>query len=261
MTDHARRAKLLAQVLASPDDDTPRLVLADWLTQRGDPRGEFISVQCAIAAGKGDYRGLVERERELMVQHAHTWTEHAKPFAMCTLHRGFIATIKTTASRFAADGAPFFERDPIETLVVQKPTNPALVELAAAPHLARLRRIELTRALTSEADVDATRQLLQAPQLATVRQLALHLKLRGDGHPAARRLFEDIDWPALELLQLQIESLDLVADPSQRSHFGVLTVLATAKLPALRALSIDPLAELAALQEAFPAARIRRLVR
>jgi uncharacterized protein (TIGR02996 family) len=32
---------LLQAVLASPDDDTPRLVYADWLEERGDPRGEF----------------------------------------------------------------------------------------------------------------------------------------------------------------------------------------------------------------------------
>ncbi|MCB9678743.1 MAG: TIGR02996 domain-containing protein [Alphaproteobacteria bacterium] len=37
---------LLAAVLASPDALEPRLVLADWLSERGDPRGEFIGLQC-----------------------------------------------------------------------------------------------------------------------------------------------------------------------------------------------------------------------
>lgn len=36
-------------VVASPDDDTVRLVYADWLDERGDPRGEFIRVQIALA--------------------------------------------------------------------------------------------------------------------------------------------------------------------------------------------------------------------
>ena len=39
-------AELLAQIIASPDNDGPRLVFADWLDQRGDPRGELIHVQC-----------------------------------------------------------------------------------------------------------------------------------------------------------------------------------------------------------------------
>jgi uncharacterized protein (TIGR02996 family) len=37
---------LLAAVLDSPGDDTPRLVYADWLEERGDPRAEFLRVEC-----------------------------------------------------------------------------------------------------------------------------------------------------------------------------------------------------------------------
>jgi uncharacterized protein (TIGR02996 family) len=39
----------LQAILAAPDDDTPRLVYADWLDERGDPRGEFIRLQCELA--------------------------------------------------------------------------------------------------------------------------------------------------------------------------------------------------------------------
>lgn len=41
--------RLLQAVLDDPGDDAPRLVLADWLEERGDPRGEFIRVQVALA--------------------------------------------------------------------------------------------------------------------------------------------------------------------------------------------------------------------
>jgi uncharacterized protein (TIGR02996 family) len=40
---------LFQAVLAEPDDDTPRLIYADWLEERGDPRAEFIRVQCGQA--------------------------------------------------------------------------------------------------------------------------------------------------------------------------------------------------------------------
>ena len=40
----------LKTVLDHPADDAPRLAYADWLDGQGDPRGEFIRVQCALAA-------------------------------------------------------------------------------------------------------------------------------------------------------------------------------------------------------------------
>ena len=39
----------LDQILTDPDDDRPRMVYADWLLGEGDPRGELIAVQCALA--------------------------------------------------------------------------------------------------------------------------------------------------------------------------------------------------------------------
>ena len=40
----------LRAILADPEDDTPRLVYADYLEEHGDPdRAEFIRVQCAMA--------------------------------------------------------------------------------------------------------------------------------------------------------------------------------------------------------------------
>src|SRR5262245_19136870 len=42
------REGLLAAIAADPDDDTPRLVLADYLDERDDPLGEFIRLQMAL---------------------------------------------------------------------------------------------------------------------------------------------------------------------------------------------------------------------
>ena len=39
----------LQRIRAYPDDDAPRLVFADWLDEQGDPRGDFIRVQVALA--------------------------------------------------------------------------------------------------------------------------------------------------------------------------------------------------------------------
>jgi uncharacterized protein (TIGR02996 family) len=59
---------LLDAVVASPDDDTPRLMFADYLTERSDPRGEFIALQCARAAGRVSDEAR-RREAELFQQH------------------------------------------------------------------------------------------------------------------------------------------------------------------------------------------------
>ena len=46
---------LLAAILAAPDEDTPRLVYADWLEENGEPeRAAFIRVQIRIAGLQRD---------------------------------------------------------------------------------------------------------------------------------------------------------------------------------------------------------------
>lgn len=52
LTSYPEYRQLLAAVLAMPDDDTPRLVLADWLQEHScDERAEFIRAQVELAAG------------------------------------------------------------------------------------------------------------------------------------------------------------------------------------------------------------------
>jgi uncharacterized protein (TIGR02996 family) len=47
----------LRSILDRPGDDTPRLVYADWLEERADPRGAFLRAECALAAmAKDDSR-------------------------------------------------------------------------------------------------------------------------------------------------------------------------------------------------------------
>src|SRR4051812_39904946 len=41
---------LLARILEDPDDLAARAVYGDALTEAGDPRGEFVSLQCLLAA-------------------------------------------------------------------------------------------------------------------------------------------------------------------------------------------------------------------
>jgi uncharacterized protein (TIGR02996 family) len=71
------RASFLQAILAAPDDDTPRLVFADWLDEQGDDaRSEFIRAQCRLArlpAGDPRRPPLNTRARELLKAHREEW--------------------------------------------------------------------------------------------------------------------------------------------------------------------------------------------
>src|SRR5262249_33377177 len=67
----------LEDVREHPDDDTPRLVLADWLQdQPGEAeraRGEFIRLQCLLARPGVAPRAWRARQRQLLGRYAGAW--------------------------------------------------------------------------------------------------------------------------------------------------------------------------------------------
>jgi uncharacterized protein (TIGR02996 family) len=68
--DAAERVAMLRAVLAAPEDDGPRLVMADWLEEHGESdRAEFIRVQCQQElepVQSPEWLRLVDRSRELL---------------------------------------------------------------------------------------------------------------------------------------------------------------------------------------------------
>lgn len=74
---------LLHRCKEEPDDDTPRLILADWLEEHGDPRGEFIRVQCALdkimplgyRPSNPKLARPQKRQKELLAAHQAEWLE------------------------------------------------------------------------------------------------------------------------------------------------------------------------------------------
>jgi len=71
------REALLRAVCEFPDDDTPRLVFADWLQEHGEEeRAEFIRAQIEAArlpADDGYRSALVARAAELQAKHGTVW--------------------------------------------------------------------------------------------------------------------------------------------------------------------------------------------
>jgi uncharacterized protein (TIGR02996 family) len=56
----------------NPDDDTPRLILADWLEDHGDERGLFVRLQCQRAKAEE----MSVEETELLHRHRSGWLGH-----------------------------------------------------------------------------------------------------------------------------------------------------------------------------------------
>lgn len=79
---------LLGAIYDAPDDDAPRLVLADALLERNDPRGEFISLQL-----RPSDRETKARERELLQLHGKQWLGELAPIVLAdyVFARGFLA--------------------------------------------------------------------------------------------------------------------------------------------------------------------------
>jgi len=147
-----RDAELLAAIWSSANDDGPRLVYADFLQERGDPRGEFIMLQCerALDAAKR------ARMRELKNAHWNKWLGPLRPAVLETktvqFERGFLALCTVCAAwGYSHDDAD----DPRERAIRALMDHPAwstlrevritrLAKRTRAPLLAHLARLGVT---------------------------------------------------------------------------------------------------------------------
>ena len=248
MSSDAQR--FLADILAHPDDDGPRLVFADWLMEQGDPRGELIVTQCQLEHATGGERmRLVNRASDLLYRQG-TWLNELKEVVRgVETKRGFVYAIHATARVFAKSCGPWFEREPIEELRVIKPSPRDLATLRNAKHVAKLRSLVFLDPvrITAEPHVAALSELLAK---ANVRSLDLRLAIDDEVVTAMRDAFARLALPALESLRLRVRS-------SQSAV--IVGALAAARLPALRRLAVPKLG-LAELTSAFSTSTVTVLV-
>src|SRR4051812_28854437 len=92
-----------------PDDDTPRLVLADWLEEHGQPeRAELIRVQIELARGDLDPTSEQQwrkREAALWKKHSRVWARSLRAIlSEVRFQRGFLDQVTMDAHRFLHQG-------------------------------------------------------------------------------------------------------------------------------------------------------------
>ena len=195
MTD----AALLAAIVADPDDDTPRLVYADWLDENDRPdEAAFLRVQCAAAAAAADfdhpdYPDLILRDFDLV-----TWlsARHPDPPLRLpkslqllagqnwwrTAHRGFPRFLAfnengRSPTKAARTIGPALERAfdtlPGRAVVLRYLSVEQLAAVLRLPVFERVTTLKLELRLGEEEADEAARVVASAPLLRNLRSLAL----------------------------------------------------------------------------------------
>ena len=204
----------LDAIKEAPEDDMPRLVFADWLEERGSPRGEFIRVQVELArlADVDPRRTELERrEGMLFYSHQAEWLApwgkwlrkegrkfvrglaHIKLPAHALLNpqlappdgpRAFawVEKLTLTEVRDAGQFAGIVAAEHFEHLTAlcipnsQAVDGKAVRALANSPHVRRLTELELSHLNLRAAGV---RALADSPHLVRLTRLSLDTNLIG----------------------------------------------------------------------------------
>lgn len=108
--DQAELALLRAIFEADPDDDEPRFIYADYLQQRGDPRGELIALQCRAARDPNDE--VAHRALNLFDVDESRWLGawHGEAIAW-KFHKGFVDHLTIPINSFVILGELLFARE------------------------------------------------------------------------------------------------------------------------------------------------------
>ncbi len=248
-------AAFMADIVANPDDDTPRLVYADWLEDDGDPaRAEFIRLQCRLARmdrhDLGRY-ALGWDEHALLWEHEKAWCRPLGHVDRVKFRRGFPHRFSAWCSSFVEEGeailvaAPTLREYRVRSLAIDWdaliacPTllrlsaldvglcrsGPAVIQaLASSPHVANLRSLNVSEAQMQGEGAEA---LASSPHLANLRRLDLSKNKLGG--PSVLRLLTS---PALP----HLESLDL--DENALFVTGITSLARSPRAARLRELSI-----------------------
>jgi uncharacterized protein (TIGR02996 family) len=183
----------LQAILDDPDDDTHRLVYADWLDEHGDPaRAEFIRVQVELNRGPARSReelaarrALAAREEELLERFGEEWEAPLQEFVReRVFRRGFVEDVVIEAGAFVENAEVLFRNAPVHRarlywgLVTPLERARFMGRVAECPQLARLRALDLSGSAFGS---DGLRALAASEYLTNLTELNLADAHVGDG--------------------------------------------------------------------------------
>ncbi len=139
---------LLGDIVANPDDDTPRLVMADWLEERGhDERARFIRVQIErskLSEHSRRWWDLRIEEARLLAAHEDAWLgKLRKMLTRVEWRRGFVERVTLGVGQLAKHAGDVFTLTPVYHLQIMRLAQAKLsmTDLAAIEALRRTRSL------------------------------------------------------------------------------------------------------------------------
>ncbi|NUQ64878.1 MAG: TIGR02996 domain-containing protein [Pirellulales bacterium] len=218
----------VGHIRANPLDEVPRLIYADYLEDRGDPRGEFIRIQCELSRRQiGDplRPELTARERELLDAHAETWLAPLRELgaigvsARC-FRRGLIERIKIEADTFLANSGPLSAVAPALYGVELRDVGRVVDRLAELSLPSQIGCLDLS---SNRLGPEHIARLKKAPWIQQLEEFCLTFNELGDQGVVE---LASVAWPRLRVLALG------------RNGIGPQAAAAVGALPGLRSLSM-----------------------
>jgi uncharacterized protein (TIGR02996 family) len=260
--DHARA--FLEAIHEQPDDDTPRLVFADWLDEHGgaQERARAAFIRAQVRAEPLDPHdparwSLEDESRQLLAEHGSEWAAPLQGLAdRWEYRRGFVEEVWATTEQLLSPGPRLMAAAPVRRLhlvfdgrgdaIASCPEMEWVEELDLKPHpdlrLSRFRDQDLIILLRSEhlsrlktltvndsrLETRGVLALADSPLLAQLRQIDLSGN-RAIGDRAARALAASPLADCLEVLRLSWTNV---------TPAGVEALFTTPHLPRLRVLDV-----------------------
>lgn len=172
----------LAAIIAQPDDDTLRLVYADWLDEQGDAdRAEFIRLQIRLAGMSWEdpkRDAVYQRTRELFNLHKDAWraglpSPVKRGATIDCFERGFLTKLDANVASLLKVSKRAWAKYPIQSLYPSQASD-KLGALLAIPAMPRISYVSLYAPAhsgsLSKADLKA---LTTCPNLTGMRTLLI----------------------------------------------------------------------------------------
>lgn len=172
------RDALLAAIIANPEEDIPRLMLADWLQENGeDARGQFIRRQIEVARVEPYSRAARTAQsaaERLLEGRRAEWSRTVRQWVVgWEFGRGFVEHVAVNVANFPHDAERIFAFEPIRSLQPVRFAAAVMAPLDSffeTPQLERITRLDLSGMPLSPVEMEP---LIDCPYLAGVADLCL----------------------------------------------------------------------------------------
>jgi uncharacterized protein (TIGR02996 family) len=200
----------LRAICENPEDDTVRLVYADWLDENGDPdRAEFIRLQIALPDRPTDSDPRSARAEELRKRNWDLWFGGFPKLEGIEwswfIRRGFVFSVIVSSGKwFVTHRETLFATTPIQSLTLHDAGQGTVGKALAVPEIERVTDLALRRCRIAVGSFDV---VTQCPRLDQLQRLSIsdRFHLRPDeclDEDEARAFVETPFLPKLESLFL-----------------------------------------------------------